>query len=263
MPMIRCGTIDTHFVERGSGHPLLLVHGYPLSHAMWQGQLAGLASRCQVIAPDLRGFGASTVTPGTVTMAQFADDLAALLDALAIRQRVTLCGLSMGGYVAWQFALRHANRLANLILCDTRAVADSKEAAEGRRKTAEQVLRDGSRIAAETLVPKLFGKATFQTQPAIVADTRSIILRTHPEGIAAALRGMADRPDVTGLLGNFRIPALVVCGKEDAISPPAEMQQIATALPRAKYVEIAAAGHMAPLEQPAAVNAAIRDFLGV
>jgi 3-oxoadipate enol-lactonase len=261
MTILRCGDIDLNVVERGAGPPLLLVHGYPLNHTMWERQLDGLASSFRLLAPDLRGFGASGVTPGTVSMAQMADDLAALLDALRVPGPVTFCGLSMGGYVAWQFALRHRQRLAKLILCDTKAVADSSEAAAGRLKTAERVVKEGSIIAAESLLPKLFASETPSRQPQIVAATKEVMLRTHPQGIAAALRGMAERPDVTSQLKNFDLPALVICGEHDAISPPSEMQQIAAALPNARYVEIKNAGHMSPLEDPSAVNTAIREFL--
>jgi 3-oxoadipate enol-lactonase len=250
-------------VEAGRGVPLLLVHGYPLDHSMWQGQIDGLADVCRVIAPDLRGFGASGVTAGTVTMEKMADDLAELLDALTIREPIVFCGLSMGGYVAWQFALRHRQRLAKLILCDTRAVADSPDAAAGRLKTADKVVAEGAAVAAEALITKLFGPATYQQQPQIVEATRQVILRTKPEGIAAALRGMAQRPDVTSRLKELDVPALVICGEHDGISPPNEMRQIAAAMPKARYVQIDGAGHMSPLERPEAVNAAVREFLAL
>jgi pimeloyl-ACP methyl ester carboxylesterase len=111
------------------------------------------------------------------------------------------------------------------------------------------------------MLPKFFAPSTASAQPQLVEATRQVILRTRPEGIAAALRGMAERPDTTPRLKEIDIPALVICGQHDAISPPTEMRQIAESLPRATFVEIADAGHMAPLEQPAAVNAAIRGFL--
>src|SRR5437773_12119040 len=123
MSFVQAGNVRLNVVESGRGSPLVLVHGYPLDHSMWRSQIDGLADICRVIAPDLRGFGASEVTPGTVTMEQMADDLVALLDALQIAEPVVFCGLSMGGYVGWQFALRHRSRLAKLILCDTVAVA--------------------------------------------------------------------------------------------------------------------------------------------
>jgi 3-oxoadipate enol-lactonase len=261
MPLIQVGSVRLHVVERGRGTPLVLVHGYPLDHSMWSGQLDALADRYRVIAPDLRGFGQSDTTAGTVSMRQMADDVAGLLDALQINEPVVFCGLSMGGYVAWQFALAYRARLAKLVLCDTRAVADSPDAAAGRRKTAERVLAEGSAVAAEALLPKLFAPATSQKQPQIVEATRQVILRTKPEGIAAALRGMAERPDVTSRLGEIDVPALLVCGQHDGISPPDEMRQIAAKMPKATFQEIAGAGHMAPLEQPAAVNAAVGAFL--
>lgn len=261
MPAIPIGDIRLNVVERGSGRPLLLVHGFPLDHTMWTGQTTALADQWRVIAPDLRGFGASTVTAGTVTMAQMADDLAGLLDALRITEPVILCGLSMGGYVAWQFALRHRSKLDRLILCDTRAAADSAEAASGRLKTAERVLAESVSVVAESMLPKLFAPATSQKQPQIVESTKQVMLRANPQGIAAALRGMAERPDVTGRLHDIDVPSLVICGEHDVIAPPAEMRQIAAALPKGRYVEIAGAGHMAPRERPAAVNTAIREFL--
>jgi len=255
------GSIALNVVVAGSGPPLVLVHGFPLDHRMWQAQIEALADEHLVIAPDLRGFGASDVTPGTVTMQQMADDLAALLDVLAVGQPVTLAGLSMGGYVAWQFALRHRPRLARLILCDTRAQADTPEAAAGRLALADRVVAEGAAVVAETLLPRLFAPSTYTQRPALVAATREVILRTNPEGIAAALRGMAQRPDVRPQLREIEVPALVLGGEEDAISPPEEMQQIAQALPRGMWVPIPQAGHMAPCEQPQQVNQAIRQFL--
>jgi pimeloyl-ACP methyl ester carboxylesterase len=261
MARIKCGDIHLNVTEQGQGTPLVLVHGYPLDHSMWRGQLAGLSDACRVIAPDLRGFGASDVTPGTATMEQMADDIAALLNALDVREPVVFCGLSMGGYVAWQFASRHAGRLAKLILCDTRAVADSAEAAAGRHKTAEKVLSAGAGIAAEGIIPKLFAADTYEEQPQLVEATRQVILRTNPEGIAAALRGMAVRQDFSPRLAQIDVPALVICGEHDAISPPDEMRKFAGVMPHATYVEISGAGHMSPLERPEPVNSAIREFL--
>ena len=262
MPVALLGDLRLNYTQRGSGPPLILVHGFPLDHSMWRGQLEALSAKHSVFAPDLRGFGASSVTPGAVTMAQFADDLAGLLAALSISQPVVFCGLSMGGYVAWQFALRHRAKLAKLILCDTRAIADSPDAAAGRLKTAEKVLAEGASVVAEAMLPKLFAPQTAQRNPTIVAATKEVMLKTSPSGIAAALRGMAERPDVTGQLSEFDVPALVLCGQHDVISPPAEMRGFAGQMPKAHYVEIADAGHMSPLEQPAAVNAAIAAFVG-
>ena len=254
------GTLNV--VERGSGGtPLLLVHGFPLDHSMWQGQIDALSRDAHVIAPDLRGFGASSVTPGLVTMQRMADDLAEMLASMKVTRPVVLCGLSMGGYVAWQFFLRHRLRLAKLILCDTKAVADSAEAAGNRNTMAERVLREGPAFILEAMLPKLFAPASLESQAPYVERTKEVILKTAPHGIAAALRGMAQRPDMTDKLAKIDVPTLVLCGEHDAISPKDEMQGIAQKLPQAKFSLIRDAGHMAPLERPEEVNAAIRQFL--
>jgi pimeloyl-ACP methyl ester carboxylesterase len=258
---VQVGDIRLNVAQCGTGRPLLLVHGFPLDHQMWAGQLSGPVGSHRLIAPDLRGFGKSSVTMGAVTMEQYADDLALLLDTLGVGEPVTFCGLSMGGYIAWQFAQKYRQRLARLVLCDTRSVADSQEAAEGRQKTADKALQEGPEFLADSMLPKLFAPSSHAYVASTVAQTRQIILQTPREGIAAALRGMAVRPDVTALLPTLDVPTLVICGEHDAIAPPAEMRQIALAIPNATYVEIPAAGHMAPLEQPAAVNAALLHFL--
>jgi pimeloyl-ACP methyl ester carboxylesterase len=251
---------ELHYFEAGRGTPLVLVHGFPLDHTMWHGQIEGLADSYRVIAPDLRGFGQSTVTPGLVTMPRMADDLAELLDGLEIKGPIVLCGLSMGGYVAWQFALRNRERLSKLILCDTRAVADNAETAANRISLADRVQKEGPGFVADTMLPKLFAPDSITTKAPYVEATRQVILQTNPQGIAAASRGMAQRPDVTGKLPHLDVPALVICGQHDPISKPEEMGEIAAQLPNARFIEIAGAGHMAPLEKPAEVNAAIRAF---
>jgi pimeloyl-ACP methyl ester carboxylesterase len=264
MQRIAVGDINLNVEQRGRGAPLLLVHGFPLDHSMWRHQLDAFGARFHVIAPDLRGFGQSDATPpGTVTMAQLADDLAGLLDALGITQPVTFCALSMGGYVAFPFVCRHAKRLDKLILCDTRAVADTAEAAQNRRAFADRVLAEGSAVAADAMLPKLFAPLTAEKQPEVVEQTRQVMLRANPIGVAAALEAMAVREDSTGLLPTIQVPALLLCGEHDGISTPDEMRGMAQAIPAARFEEIPGAGHMAPLEAPGPVNRAIAQFLGV
>ena len=247
--------------DEGDGPPLLFVHGFPLDHAMWRDQLAEFAAEYRVIAPDLRGFGSSEVGDVAVTMEQFADDLAAALDALGVTEPVTLIGLSMGGYVAWQFLRKYRRRLRAMVLCDTRAAADSPDAAENRLKVAETVLADGTEALARAMVPKLFGKQTIRARPAVVDAVRNVILQANPQGVAAAQRAMAARPDATSMLGAIDVPTLVVVGEDDVISPLEEMRRIAEAIPGSRLVVIPDAGHMSPLENPAAFNAALREFL--
>lgn len=240
---------------------LVFLHGFPLNHAMWSAQLDAFDKTYRVIAPDLRGHGASSVTEGTVTMRQMADDVAGLLDAMKINTPITLCGLSMGGYVAWEFWRAYPQRLARLIMCDTRAVADTEEVARARQMMAAQVVASGSQLAAESMTPKLFASSTQTDQPEKVELVRNMILNTDPQGIAATQRGMAQRVDMTPHLSNITTPTLVLCGAADTISPPTEMQSFANEMPSATFVEILNAGHLAPLENPTACNHAIRDFL--
>jgi len=248
-------------VDQGRGRPVLLVHAFPLDHSMWDAQVAALASRWRMIAPDLRGFGESQVSEGTVTMEQFADDLAGLLDELGIDEPVVFCGLSMGGYIGWQFYRKYASRVRAMILCDTRAVADTPEARAGRKDMIDRVLREGPEPVAQAMIPKLLAASTIASHPEMAAGVHRVIVSNDPQGIAAALRGMRDRPDATDLLSQIRCPCLVLVGKFDAISTLEEMRSIAAKIPDAKLVTIAGAGHLTPLEQPAQTTAAMEAFL--
>ncbi|MCA9269429.1 MAG: alpha/beta fold hydrolase [Planctomycetales bacterium] len=177
---IDIGRRALHVEQAGQGPTILLVHGFPLDHSMWRGQLTGLSDAYRVVAPDLRGFGASDPAPGDATMQALADDLALLLDALAITEPITFCGLSMGGYVGWQFFLRHRARLSRLIQCDTRAAADTPEGRQLRLKAAETTLAQGVAPLVATMMPKLFAPQTEQQQPELVEQTRQVMLATSP-----------------------------------------------------------------------------------
>ncbi len=259
--LVRAGQIDLQVVERGAGMPVVLVHGFPLDHSMWDAQIEALSRHWRVIAVDLRGFGGSQVTPGTVTMEQMADDLAELLGALQVEEPVVMVGLSMGGYVAFQFRRRHANRLRALVLCDTRAIADTPEGAQGRHQLAEQTMAEGTAPIAEAMLPKLFGPQALESNREPVEATRRVILANPPAGVAAALRGMAARPDVTADLPRISLPVLVIVGQDDAISTVDEMRGIAQQIPGCEFVVIPRSGHMTPLENPVAFNEAIEQFL--
>jgi pimeloyl-ACP methyl ester carboxylesterase len=263
MPIVRVrvGDIELSVLDEGRGRPVLFVHGFPLDHTMWREQLAALSGAYRVIAPDLRGFGGSGVTPGKVTMEHFADDLAGLLDALDVSEPVVLCGLSMGGYIAFQFWRKYATRLRALVLCDTKAAPDSAEAAAQRLKLAELVLRTGVAVLSDSMLPKLFDQQTIFHRREVVESIQAVVLGSNAQGVAAAQRGMAERPDMRADLGRIAVPTLVIVGESDAISPEAEMREIAAAIPDAKLVVVPAAGHMSPLEQPEEVNPELLEFL--
>jgi len=260
---VKANDISLHVHDAGSGTPIVFVHGFPLSHAMWHEQLSDLASDFRVIAPDLRGFGDSDVTAGIVLMDTFADDLAAILSQIGIdrTQKIVLCGLSMGGYIAWQFVRKYSDRLLGLIQCDTRALPDTPAGIASRRKLAATVLKHGTEPVAAMMLPNLFSPVTNGTRQQVVELTRQCLLATSPEGIAAAALGMAARTDATGDLPAIRIPSLLIVGEHDPISTVEEMQSIASAMPNAKLAVIPAAGHLSPLENPVPVNRAIREFV--
>jgi len=263
--VMQIGGISFACVVRGSGRPLVLVHGFPFDHTMWQAQIETLSAVCCVIAPDLRGFGGSGLSDADVAdgveMRRYAADIKAVLDELQISEPAILCGFSMGGYVLWQFVLEYPECVAAIVLCDTRADADSAEGQQARLQMAENVMRNGIDAVPGAMIPKLLAAETIANRQEIVDQVEVMIRKSSPEGIAAAQRGMGKRPDVREHLGEMNWPAMVVVGAEDAISSPAEMREIAEALPAAEYVEIEAAGHMTPLENPGAVSDALLRFV--
>jgi pimeloyl-ACP methyl ester carboxylesterase len=250
-----------HVLVEGHGPPLLLVHGFPLDHTMWRYQIEAFSGDFRVFAPDLRGFGQNAPADGTLTMEQFADDLDAALDAFDVVEPVTLCGLSMGGYIAFAFLRRHADRLERLILCDTKAAADDEAAIERRKKLAAAVLEQGSELAARDMPAGLFAPQTLDEDPDLIEGIRETIRQTPPSSIAAASLGMAARPDSTPLLDGIAVPTLVLVGAHDQLTGPDEMRSVAEQIPESRFEVIPDAGHMAPLENPETVNEIIESFL--
>lgn len=254
--------IDLHTVVRGSGVPLVLLHGFPLNHTMWNAQMEALAASCQIIAPDQRGFGRSPLGERPLTIEQLADDLAALLDGMHIRQPAVICGLSMGGYVTLVFHRKYPARVRALILCDTRANADTPAGAADRMALVERVRTSGSAVVVETMLPKLVGSTTFERQPDLVERARQMMLGTAPDTMAAALRALATRPDSTAHLPHISVPTLAVVGEQDALTPVEVMNTMAEAIPNCRRAVIKGAGHLSPMENPRAFNAAVSEFLG-
>jgi pimeloyl-ACP methyl ester carboxylesterase len=252
---------EIEYAVGGRGPAVLWFHAFPLGLFMWDGQAEALADTHQVIRFDARGFGASPSGGALLTMERIADDGAALLDHLGVSQAV-VGGCSMGGYAAFAFVRRHADRLKGLVLQDTKAGADNEEARKGRATLAEKVLREGAGVAADAFLPRLLGETTQKERPELVARIRERILAASPRGIADALAGLAARADSSPTLREIRVPTLVVCGAEDVITPVAESEAMHKAVPGSRLELIPKAGHLSNLEAPAAYNAALRSFLG-
>jgi pimeloyl-ACP methyl ester carboxylesterase len=253
---LRIGDSALAYDSYGSGKPLVLLHAFPLDGRMWRQTAQALSGRCRVIVPDMRGFGESDLGQGDHSIADMADDVEALLDSLSI-PRATVGGLSMGGYVALAFAARHPARLERLILADTRAAADSDAARAGRAEALALVEKAGVAAFVERQLGALLSPAASE---AVRSDTRSLGNQT-PGAVCAGIRALRDRPDRQADLAAIACPTLVLVGKEDRISPPAEMAGIASAIPGAHLIEIASAGHLSNLENPAAFVAAIENFI--
>jgi pimeloyl-ACP methyl ester carboxylesterase len=193
-------------------------------------------------------------------MERLAEDVRGLLDALGL-ERIVLGGLSMGGYVAFAFYRRWPERVAALILADTRASADTEEGRKARYETAGVAEREGSGAIAERMLPKLLAPATHERQPELVAAVRSMILEATPSGIARALRGMAARASAFDLFPLIKCPTLILVGEHDVLTPPADSEAMAKEIPGSTLVKIPAAGHLSNLEQAEAFNRNLQEFL--
>jgi pimeloyl-ACP methyl ester carboxylesterase len=249
------------YQEAGTGTPVVLLHAFPLSAQMWQAQLAGLADACRVVTPDLRGFGGSPLDGEEPSLDLMADDVAALLDRLALNQ-VVLSGISMGGYVVMAFLRRHADRVRAVVLADTKAGADPEPARENRLRIARVVLGEaGLEVLVEDVLPGLLGVTTKSQRPDVLERVRKLTLTADPAGVAWAQRAMAARPDSFETLRGVDLPALVVVGEEDELSPPTEAQAMVDALKRARLATIPAAGHLSAIENPDRFNAVVREFV--
>ena len=240
----------------GSGNPLVLLHPFPFDSRVWRDIAVVLAKRVQVITPDLRGFGKSDLGGDAFSIADLADDVAALLDALAIPTAV-LGGMSMGGYVALAFASRHPQRLRALILADTKAAGDTPEARQGRDAAISLVESQGVPAMLEKQLPRLLSAKAGDALRQKVRHWGE----QAPATVLAGIRALRDRPDRTAELANIKVPTLVVVGTEDVLSPPAEAQAMAARIPQARLVQIPGAGHLSHLENPDAFTAALMGFL--
>ncbi|MEU6596109.1 alpha/beta fold hydrolase [Streptomyces flaveolus] len=237
--------------------PLVLVHGHPFDRTMWQPQLTEFAATRRVIAPDLRGYGASPVTPGKVPLARHAEDIAELLDHVGVDTFV-LAGLSMGGQIAMECAARLGDRIRGLVLADTFPEAETPEGRRSREAMAGRLLAEGMRGYADEVLEKMVAP---YADPEVKAHVHRMMTATSPEGAAAALRGRAERPDYRALLATLPVPALVVVGTDDTYTPVAGAEAMHAALPDSVLHVVEGAAHLPNLERPAEFNRALAEFL--
>jgi 3-oxoadipate enol-lactonase len=245
----------------GSIRAVVLLHGYPFDRSMWREQIDFLnAQGYHVAAPDLPGLGGVKGNDEIITMTDMARHVEGMLDALRIDQAV-ICGLSMGGYVAFDFVHLFPTRVKALVLAGTRAPADSEQERLGRYQQVEQMLANGMRGIAEASLSKLLAPRTLAEKSEVVAHVREMILRADPEGAAAAQRGMAARRDYSDELPAIDVPALVIVGREDTIRPVTDAEFMHSRIPGSILAIIEDAAHMTNLEQPQVFNETVLKFV--
>ncbi len=252
--------ITVGYTDDGNGTPLVFIHAFPLSKAMWCPQVDALKDTYRVVTIDLGGHGDSDIVPWNDSLDGYAKNVIRLLDHLEIVQPVFV-GLSMGGYTLFSIYRHYSNRVKAMILADTRAQADSKEGQVGRQSMAEVAFKDGASAIADIMIPKLLAPSTIEQRPEIVEEVRQMILETPTAGIVVDLVAMATRPDSTDLLSTITCPTLVIVGEDDQATPVAESQYMAQRIPTSTLVTIRQAGHLSNFEQPITFNQAIRSFM--
>ncbi len=245
----------------GEGLPLIFIHGFPLSRKVWEPQISGLASYARVILPDLRGHGDSDALPGPYSMDTLAEDCISLMNNLGITQPALVCGLSMGGYVAFAMYRKFADRIAGLILSATRAAGESDEGKAARETAITTAKNNGVNAIADSMLHKMFAPATYASQPDLVHRVQKMMVNTSVNGMVGALEAMRDRPDSTPMLSNIHKPVLILHGEKDQLIPAQKAYELHAAIPGSELVVLENAGHLLNLEKPVEYNQEIRRFL--
>lgn len=249
------------YLESGEGKPLVLLHAFPLSADQWLPQLHRVPKGWRFIAPDLRGFrgaGPAFEDPGlgNLSIDDYADDVIQLMIHLEV-ERAVVCGVSMGGYVAFGMLRRAPRRVAGLVLANTRSTADTAEGRAGRDRMIDLARREGPAAIAREMVPKLLGATSKANQPDLEDGVRRLIEMNSSDGIVSALQALKGRPDSTPLLSTISCPTLVLSGDEDVIIPAAEAEAMHRAIAGSSLAVLPKIGHLSNLEAPALFNKAL------
>ncbi|SEF90997.1 Pimeloyl-ACP methyl ester carboxylesterase [Thermomonospora echinospora] len=254
-------TVQLYARDVGGGTPLVLLHAFPLSSAMWLAQREGLGGRFRVITPDLRGFGGSVLGEDEPSVDVMADDVARMLRVKGI-DRAVIGGLSMGGYVAMALCRRHPDRVLGLVLAGTKASADTEQARDVRLRQAERLEHEGgTRVLVDEVLPFLVGPTTMRQRALVYGRVRGLVQAAPALAAAWAQRAMAARGDSFETLRGTRAPALVMVGDEDELSTRTDARAMAEALPNAELQVIPRAGHLSAVEQPDLFNQAVAEFV--
>ena len=258
---VQLNGITVSYEDNGTGNvPIIFIHGFPLSKATWQPQMDFLKKHHRVIAYDIRGFGNSSLGNEVISIDLFATDLVQFMDALDIKKAI-VCGLSMGGYIIMNAVSRFPERFEAIVLSDTQCIADSSENKEKRYKTIEQIEKEGLEKFAEAFVQNLFSKETIEKNKQVVEETKKLILKTSPKTVTATLKALAERRETCTNLKMINIPALILCGKDDVVTPLSQSELLNNSISNSTLQPIEKAGHLSNLEQPDVFNEHIHNFL--
>jgi pimeloyl-ACP methyl ester carboxylesterase len=244
----------------GSGPPVVLLHPFPANHDLWLPVSRMLASRYRLIMPDLRGHGESSLGNGLASMQKHAADIARVMDDAGV-DRAPVIGVSIGGYAIFEFWRRFRDRVSALVLCNTKAQADTPEARANRLQVADDVLQRGTEQFFEAMALKLLGETTRRSRPDLVEGALSMMRKMSAEDVAGVQRGMAERPDSVPTLKTINVPTLIITGDEDIMTGLPEAELMKQHIPRSLMKVVAKAGHYSPWEQPEEVGRLLRQFL--
>src|SRR2546429_6947226 len=247
MERITSGDAEICYELLGSGPPVVLLHPFPANHEFWHPVSQALVSRSRLFLPDLRGHGNSGGGEGLALRQNAAEDIARILDH-ADAGRVPFVGVSIGGYIFFEFWRRFRGRIAAVVLCNTKAPADTTEGKASRLQAANDVLERGTEPFFESMIPRLLGKTTRETRPDLVDDAHGMMQKMSPESVAQVQRGMAERPDSVPDLKTINVPTLIVTGDEDVLTGPPEAELMRQNIPSSKLKVIRRAGHYSPWE---------------
>lgn len=258
MEKVHCDGSHICYSDQGKGEVIVLLHGFCGSAAYWEQVIPLLSSNYRVIAPDLRGHGASEAPLGPYSIEQMADDVLSLLNHLEIAE-CTMLGHSLGGYITLSFAQRYASRLKAFGLIHSTAYPDSEEARENRLKSVSRIQNEGITPFVDSFVPGLFAEATATSMPQLLERTKEIGYKTPPQGAVGAALAMRERPDRRDVISATTLPVLLVAGEQDGLIP-AE-RTFTSDKPNVTQAMISGAGHMSLFEAPERLSEIIKDFV--
>ena len=257
---VKSGDAEIVYWSLGDGPPVVLLHPFPANHSFWLPVAEELSTRFRVIMPDLRGHGDSAAGEGPATMEKHAADVARVMDDAEIG-RAPIVGVSIGGYILFEFWRRYRSRVFALGLCNTKAPADNGEGRAARLQAANDVLAGGTEPFFQSMIPRLLGKTTSENRPDLVDDALRMMSKMSPQDVAQVQRGMAERPDSVETLKTISVPTLIVTGDEDAMTGINEASLMHEHIPQSELRVIARAGHYSPWEQPREFSKLLRQFL--